>query len=113
MYKDHHYLLDTHTATGYHVYKEYQSKTKDKHPTILMATASPYKFAEAVYEALTGETLEAYDAIEKLHRLTGVSIPKPLQNLKEYPVRFEKVIDKKEIVTYIKERIKGGDHDES
>jgi threonine synthase len=52
------YLMDTHTAVGYKVWKDYNSTlsaNEKKTKTIIASTASPYKFSEAVYEALYGE----------------------------------------------------------
>lgn len=48
VYKNSHYLLDTHTAVAIHVT---HGKGRDV-PTIVDATAHPYKFAQAVFQAL-------------------------------------------------------------
>ena len=58
------YLLDTHTAIGYGVYKEYQKTSGDETKTIILATASPYKFADSVYKALTDQNVSEYQASE-------------------------------------------------
>ncbi|MEI3325197.1 MAG: threonine synthase [Thomasclavelia sp.] len=70
------YLLDTHTAIGYGVLKQYQKDSGDDTKKILLSTASPYKFPESVYKAIYGEELDVYSAIEKLNERTGVSVPK-------------------------------------
>jgi threonine synthase len=105
-YQETNYVLDTHTAIGYGVLKRYQENTKDETKTILLSTASPYKFPESVYEALTGQTLDVYTAITALHEKTGVPVPKPLQDMKEREVLHTTIIDKDTIVTYIKDKIK-------
>lgn len=104
-YLDTNYLLDTHTAIGYGVLKQYQESTKDQTKTILLATASPYKFPEAVYQGVFQDTLDVYTAIDQLHNKTAVEIPKPLQNIKNRKVLYENIIDKTEITTYIKNKI--------
>lgn len=76
-YNKYHYLLDTHTAVGYGVYKHYVDKTKDSTKNILLSTASPYKFPQSVYQALTQIQIDDYDAIEQLNQITGVPVPKP------------------------------------
>ena len=72
-YEDNGYVLDTHTACGYGVLKQYQKETGDQTKTILLSTASPYKFPESVYKALFNEELDVYDAIEKLNEKTRCS----------------------------------------
>lgn len=104
-YEDTNYLLDTHTAIGYGVYKKYQETSKDKTKTVVLATASPYKFPESVYYALTGEMKEVEDAIDALYEHTKVSVPKPLVNLKDREVLHTQSIDKTEILDYIRSEI--------
>lgn len=105
-YEETKYLLDTHTATGYHVIKQYQKETNDLKPTVLLSTASPYKFPEDVYRALTGNNENEYDAIEKLHTLTNIAIPTPLVGIKDREIRFKEVIAKENIIEFVKEKIK-------
>ncbi len=48
------YLIDPHTAVACGVYRDYRLATGDANPTVVLSTASPYKFAQSVLEALTG-----------------------------------------------------------
>lgn len=100
------YLLDTHTAIGYGVLKQYQKNSGDKTKTVLLSTASPYKFPESVYKAIYGEELDVYSAIDKLSEKTDVPIPKALANIKEREVLHKQAIDKTEIISFIKSEIK-------
>ncbi len=106
-YRETGYLLDTHTAIGYGVYKQYQETSKDQTKTILLSTASPYKFPGSVYKAISSKTLDEYEAIEALNAKTHVSIPLPLQGIKDRDILHKKVIDKEAIVSFIGEQIKG------
>ena len=99
------YLLDTHTAIGYGVLKQYQKDTGDNTKTVLLSTASPYKFPESVYQAIYGEELDVYSAINKLNEKTGVPIPKALAGIKEREILHKKAIDKTEIISFIKSEI--------
>ncbi len=47
MWRENHYLMDTHTAVAYKVYEDYR-KSGDETPTVIASTASAYKFAESV-----------------------------------------------------------------
>lgn len=105
-YKETGYVLDTHTAVGYGVYKHYVEKTNDDTKTIILSTASPYKFPQNVYKAITGEVLDEYEAIDALYNKTNVEIPYPLKGIKDRVVRFEEVIDKTDIINFIGQKIK-------
>lgn len=98
MYRDHGYLMDTHTAVGYHVYETYRDTTGDSTPTILAATASPYKFAESVTEGLDLPVQgDGFQAVSVLHQETGVPIPSGLQNLESKEIRHRAVCKKEEL----------------
>ena len=97
-YDENDYLLDTHTAVAVGVYKAYSEQTGDNTKTVIVSTASPYKFPQDVYNALTGEMLEdSINAAEELEEYTGIDIPEPLQNLQSRKVRFKDVIEKDKI----------------
>lgn len=100
-YKDHSYLLDTHTACAYGYLKKYQKETRDYTKTIIMSTASPYKFPESVLKAISGEFEDPYTAMEKLQAITKIEIPKPLQGIKDRKVLHTKLISKDDISKYI------------
>lgn len=46
------YLIDPHTAVAKFVYEKYRRQTGDETPTLITATASPYKFPETTRQAL-------------------------------------------------------------
>lgn len=83
------YLSDTHTAVALHVLDEYRKKTGDTTRSVVVSTASPYKFADSVLHAI-GEPAAAdeFAALEALEAATGVPCPAPLQGLRGKPVRF-------------------------
>ncbi|NLL63461.1 MAG: threonine synthase [Ruminococcaceae bacterium] len=89
------YLSDTHTAVAIGVYNDYVEKTGDKTPTIIAATASPYKFAKSVLTALKGKkpNIDEFSMITELSKLTNTTIPTPLANLQDKKIRFTKIVD--------------------
>ncbi len=100
MFDEYGYLIDTHTAAAYAVAR----KRKSKNPTVVVSTANPYKFAPTVLGALGEEvggevTLKT---LELLCDLTAMEIPPSLGELFGKKVRFDEVIDKSEIIEYIK-----------
>ena len=48
VYDDYGYVLDTHTAVAYKVYEDYLKENKDDSKTVILSTASPFKFNGSV-----------------------------------------------------------------
>ncbi len=94
-----HYLIDPHTAVAYSVYKDYVKATDDHTHTLIAATASPYKFADSVLEALGHDASEGtpFDRIRKLSEITGTVIPKEIAALESAEVKHDGTIEKAEI----------------
>lgn len=83
------YLCDTHTAVAVRVYEEYCAKSGDETPTVIASTASPFKFAPAILEALGASLAEnPYDQLADLQAFTGWEIPQPLGSLCDKVIRF-------------------------
>ena len=82
------YIEDPHTAVASAVYQKYRTQTGDAAKTVIASTASPYKFPVVAVEAVTGETgLGDFEALEKLHTLSGVPVPPAVDGLETAPVR--------------------------
>ena len=89
------YLMDPHTAVAGHVLRKYREETNDATPTVIVGTASPYKFAADVLEAIGGEkTEDPFAASEELEKRTGIPMPEQVRRLKELPVRHTAVCDR-------------------
>ena len=92
-------LVDTHTAVAYSVYKE----SALKEPAVIVSTASPFKFAGSVLEALGGDTYG--NAEESLHEFTGIDIPEKISGLSRKPVLHDTIISKEEMAAAVLEFI--------
>lgn len=55
IYKDYNYVIDTHTAVAVDVYDKYVISTGDMTKTVIVSTASPFKFNQSVAQAVLGE----------------------------------------------------------
>ncbi|MBU5434824.1 threonine synthase [Pseudoflavonifractor sp. MSJ-37] len=76
------YLTDPHTAVAFHVLEEYREKTGDDTPTLVVSTASPFKFCSDVLTALGEQDIaQGTDVIAQLAAKTGVAAPAPLAGL--------------------------------
>ncbi len=99
------YLIDPHTAVAYAVYKKYVKETGDKTKTIIVATASPFKFTKSVMESIDNryEKSDDFELIEKMSDLTQVSIPSGIRDIEKKPIRHKMVCKKEEMRTKITE----------
>lgn len=89
------YLLDTHTAVAAAVYEKYK-KTGDTAKTVIVSTASPYKFPQDVLQSL-GESTEGMDAFalsRRLNELTGMRLPQQVEALESKPIRHNGVVER-------------------
>ena len=96
------YLCDTHTAVALCCAQRYRKCSGDTTPMVVASTASPYKFAKAVFRSISGrDAADDLSALEELHQLSGVPIPYPLRDLKDRKVRFTRTIDKGEMLSTV------------
>ena len=101
------YLADTHTAVAIHAAEEYVRESGDSRPMVIDSTASPYKFANNVYRAVTGkEATSDLDALDELAAATGTQIPYPLAGLAERKVNFDQTIDRTEMAKAVLDYLK-------
>ncbi len=92
------YLADTHTAVAIHAAEQYVKETGDNAPMVIDSTASPYKFADNVYAAVSGKSSEGeLQALTDLEHATGTETPYPLKGLAARRVNFDKTVDKTEM----------------
>lgn len=100
------YLADTHTAVALAVTDEYKKATGDKNFTVVLSTASPYKFSNSVFGALYGDDEaeklgDEYVVMQTLCNKTRVEIPLPLKNLKDKKMIHTKVTEKENMSDFV------------
>ena len=87
------YIEDPHTAVASAVYQKYRTATGDETTTVIASTASPYKFPVVAVEAVTGQTgLSDFEALTKLHEISGVAVPSAVANLETAQVRHKTTV---------------------
>ena len=107
MMDEHKYLIDTHTAVAFHVLEQYRKETGDQTKTVVASTASPFKFCDAVLDALnvtdkaTGTAL-----LDQLADVSGMPAPQPLATLKDKQVRFTSWTEKEQMRTVVTDFLK-------
>lgn len=93
MYRDNGYLIDTHTAVAYKVYKDYVAETGDRTETLIASTACAYKFADSVAESIGIEKgANGFESVDRVFDETGVRVPSGLKDLEDREVRFSDVV---------------------
>lgn len=89
------YVIDPHTAVAAGVYQKYLRDTEDDTPTVIASTASPYKFTRSVMDALSDkyEGMDDFGLVDALSALSGVKIPRAVEEIRTAPVLHDTVVD--------------------
>ena len=106
------YLLDPHTAVAVSAYMKFMNEMFDDVPTVIVSTASAYKFPQDVLQAINpGSKREedAFKAIKKLNNESALDVPESIDKLKELPINHTLVVDKENIKEAIIKAVLGED----
>ena len=80
-------------------------ETDDKTKTVILSTASPFKFNKAVLSAIAGEEAvknkSEFELLDMLSEISGLVIPKSLAQLKDKEVRFGGKINKEDMKQFV------------
>lgn len=97
------YVMDTHTAVAYNVYNKYKLKTNDSSKTVIVSTASPFKFPRSVNNALhySSEECSDFELINELSKLMNEEIPEGIRDLEKQEILHNSVCKINEIKNVI------------
>lgn len=101
VYEKHGYLMDTHTAVAWSVYEKWVKESGNSDKTVVLSTASPYKFSNSVMNALGKEYDNEFDALNKLNAYTGAKIPGSLINIEKKAVFHNATVEKDEMLDFV------------
>jgi threonine synthase len=101
VYEKHGYLMDTHTAVAWSVYEKWVKESGNTDKTVVLSTASPYKFSNSVMNALGKEYDGEFDALKKLNEYTGAKIPGSLVGIENKPVFHKVTVEKDEMLSFV------------
>ena len=89
------YVTDTHTGVANCVYQKYVAETCDQTPTVIVSTASPYKFSRSVMNAIRGTESDPDDfvVIKELEDLSGVAIPPAVKEIMDAQIMHDHVCE--------------------
>ena len=105
VYENHGYIMDTHTAVAWKVYEDWVKENDNGYKSVVLSTASAYKFSNSVMNAIGKEYDDEFDALEKLHKETGAKIPGSLVGIKEKPVVHKNVVKKEDMLTFVADMV--------
>lgn len=99
------YLIDPHTAVAASVYDKYVAKTNDTTPTVVLSTASPYKFIKSISSTLgLDNNLDEFELIDLVSAKTGTKIPNVITEIrKNLRTNHPKTLDEAHI--YLEENL--------
>jgi len=77
------YRIDTHTAVGCNVYQKYLKESEDKTKTIIVSTASPFKFPGSVCQAIDKKYrgMDEFSLLGVMSEITGLKVPEAIKDL--------------------------------
>ena len=100
------YIMDTHTAVAACGYRKYAEETGDTTPTVVVSTASPFKFLHAVLTAIDPEhvdKLSIWDLVWRLDELRGKQgLPQAIKDIMALPIRHNTVCEISEMEEEVK-----------
>lgn len=99
LYEKHGKIIDTHTAVAYHVYNKYKADSKDNAKSVILATASPYKFPKAVMTAIDNKfaKFDDFALIDEMNKLSNYKTPAPIKDIDKKPIVHNTICEKDEI----------------
>lgn len=97
------YLIDPHTAVALNCARKYLEETGDTRKTIVVSTASAFKFPGDVCRSLEVETASdaPADLISALAEASESVPPAQLTRTLSMPVRFDRVVEKEDMAKFV------------
>ena len=108
VYAEENYVIDTHTAVAASVHSKYVKETGDITKTVIVSTASPYKFAESVLNAIQKDTVPAddYEQANMLKKLSGTQIPQAVEEIQHAEILHKQVCEVNKMQNIVEEILK-------
>ena len=102
VYKKYGYLIDTHTAVAWNVYEQWNKKHGNGYKSVVLSTASAYKFSSGVLHSLGLECPNEFDAIDVLAKRTGIKPPKSIAEIRDKKILHNHIVKKDRMMSLVK-----------
>ena len=108
VYTESGYVMDTHTAVAASVFDKYLDTNTDTTTTVIVSTASPYKFAESVLSAVGIKSVPEgdYEQAIMLREISGIQIPDAMEEIHFAEIRHDKVCETDKMKAKVEELLK-------
>ena len=89
------YIIDPHTGIAATVCNAYMAKENDETKTVVVSTASPYKFIRAVMTAIdeSNASKDDFELIDSFEEISGVKKPKAILDIMNAEIRHNNVCE--------------------
>ena len=97
VYDNSEYLIDTHTAVAAFANYEYKKDTEDENVSLVVSTASPYKFTRSVMDSLNPEydKMSDFELVDEMKKVSEVEIPDAIESIRTAKVLHNTICDNK------------------
>lgn len=99
------HVIDTHTAVGFNVYGRYFQRSGDDTKTVFVSTASPFKFAPSVMDALLGSGYSKGRSqevlLQEMSEESGLPVPSGLADLGKKTILHHTLIEKQDMTAEV------------
>ena len=104
LYEDCGYVIDTHTAVAAAAYDKYVKETGDDTVTVIASTASPYKFARSVMNAIDSkyDSMSDFELIDELCKISNVAVPNAIEEIRTASVLHKTECEKDQMKQAVK-----------
>lgn len=98
------YLIDTHTSVAYVANEKYKEFSGDNTKSVIVSTASPYKFTGAVMGAIDDKynTLNDFELIQEMAQYTEGYVPAAIKDIEKRTVIHSTICEKDEMKQVVK-----------
>lgn len=102
------YVIDPHTAVAASVSHTYQSASGDQVKMLIASTASPFKFARSVMNAISPkyDNMTDFELIDELSGLSNVEVPKAIEDIRSAEVLHTTICSPDKMEETVKEILK-------
>lgn len=99
VFEENDYIMDPHTAVAARALRKITDHEKLEGPVVILSTASPYKFPEAVLSALdyNASNMTDQEKLGKLHEVSQVPFPQAVDGLLEAEILHNTTIEVEEM----------------
>ena len=98
------YVIDTHTAVATAADLTYKEKSGDDTKSVIVSTASPFKFSRSVMSAINGDVESADDfaVIDELSKISGVKEPGAILEIRSADILHDTVCEIEDMEKLVK-----------